>query len=556
MKSIFLTNKRGGYFFLSKPNISQYQGLFFMQDLEMYKFVEDIKLDLDFSDVLFCGSLVKRVSESVSESFYFDNSNEFVYEVLGYTGDINISLDFRGVHEFDDKGRIFKVEKIKEGLKIIYFKYSDDSLSSLVYSKEFFILGDFEFEYFENWKPRVYIYDMDRKTKSDFYVNEGLKIKCKNDLKLVFRFGEDSFKVKKVKSFKSDLDRAFFALDSLKYKGEFEGLFAGFPWFYQFWARDELISLKPYILKKDFKFVKSVILRYLNRINNGLVLNRYPESSLGSVDSLGILFSRIFDCLSVDKNFFSLKELKEIREIIVLALNNLKPRIVDNMLFNDSLETWMDTSNENDFRKGFRVEIQALFLSVYKTLNFINKLLKFDLDKQELVVLKAVKSKLFKDYLRDGFNTRLSAKIRPNVFLAYYFYKDLLSKKEWEVTFDKVISECFLDWGGFSSISKNHELFKNKHTGITNESYHRGDSWFFINNIAAICLFDLNKKKYSKYVSRIEEASLFEMKNLGAIGFCAEISDAKELSSKGCFAQSWSASTLFELVFKTNLKES
>jgi glycogen debranching enzyme len=558
MKSVFLTNKKGGYFFLSNPNVSQYQGLFFMPNnsFETYKLIEDIKLDVNFESILFEGSLVKRISGKTTESFCFNKTNEFSYEVSNYKGDINISLDFRFVHEFDDKGRIFKVEKINEGLKISYFKYLDDSLSSLDHTRDLFILGDFEFEYVENWKPRVYVYDMERKTKSDFYVNEGLKIKCNKNVKLIFKFEEEVNLVDKTISFKDDLSKAFFALDSLKYKGEFEGLFAGLPWFYQFWARDELISLKPYILKKDFDFVKSVIFRHLKRIDNGLVLNRYPESVLGSVDSLGILFSRIYDCLIIDKKVFSLKELKLIRESIVLALNNLKPRIIDNLLYNDELETWMDTSNENDFRKGFRVEIQALFLSVYKTLNLINKLLGFELDKQELVILKTVKAKLFKDYLRDGFNLRLSEKIRPNVFLAYYFYKDLLSKKEWEITFDKVISECFLDWGGFSSISKNHRLFRDSHSGITNESYHRGDSWFFVNNIAAICLFDLNKKKYKKFIDKIVNASLFEMNNLGALGFCAEISSAKELSSKGCFAQSWSAATLFELLMKTNIKES
>ncbi|MFT4311461.1 MAG: amylo-alpha-1,6-glucosidase, partial [Candidatus Woesearchaeota archaeon] len=137
--------------------------------------------------------------------------------------------------------------------------------------------------------------------------------------------------------------------------------------------------------------------------------------------------------------------------------------------------------------------------------------------------------------------------VRPNVFLAYYFNKDILSKAEWERSFDKVIDVCYLSWGGFSSVSKNDSRFKSFHTGMSNESYHNGDSWFFVNNIAAICMFDLNKEKYSKYVNRIFEASLFERDNFGFLGVCAEISNADSLSSKGCFCQAWSEATLFEL---------
>ncbi|MFT4261051.1 MAG: amylo-alpha-1,6-glucosidase [Candidatus Woesearchaeota archaeon] len=551
-KNIFVTARTGSYFSLSKNNFSHYQGLFFMlrDELEEYKVVEDVKLDDEFLNFEYKADKVFRINKNSSEKFYFEDSSSLVYEVKGYSGFVNVSLDFRRVHDFCDKGRIYEFEKVKGGLRVIYNKYSDDSLNELVESRVLFIKGVEDFVYDEVWEEKSYVYDLKRKTRSNFFVNRGLKLKVNESCKFVFLFDEKPLRNRKKVSVKNDLDKAFFALDSLRYDDKFKGLFAGFPWFYQFWARDELISLKPYIIRSDKSFVRSVLFRNFDRIDNGLVKNRYPESDLGSIDSLGWLCTRFFEA----KSFFNNKELKVIREKLVGAINDLEPRIKNELLFNFELETWMDTSNEDDFREGFRVEIQALFLAVFRALNYCNKKLGLDVDSREDKLRKLVKDRLFKDYLRDGFNKRLSNTIRPNVFLAYYVYKDFLSKQEWEVSFDKVISECFLDWGGFSSISKNHRLFKEEYTGITNESYHRGDSWFFVNNIAAICLFDLNKKKYAKYISKIKDASLFEMNESGALGHCAEVSSAKEIRSEGTFAQAWSAATLYELLSCTNEK--
>lgn len=553
MKSLFCKSLTGSYVFLSTPIVSHYQGVFFMlrDELELYKVFDDISLDKDLVDVKYNSLSFKRMfSDSCFDEFEFLDSSTLSYKVRGFEGFISFNLDFRRVHDFCDKGRIFKIEKFDGGIKIFFDKYSDDSLLELVESRSLVILGDnIDFEYSENWRSKNYVYDLERKTHGFFYVNEGLKIKCNGSVDLRFVFDEPvvNKKIKKI-SLRSDLDKSFFAVNNLRYSDKFDGLFAGYPWFYQFWSRDELISLSPYIIKKNKSFVKSVLFRHLNRIKEGLVLNRYPESELGSVDSLGWLCFRIEQSIS----FFTNKELNFIRNKILKSVEDLSPRIKNGLLYNFGNETWMDTSNENDFREGFRVEIQSLFIVVYRLLFLIDKKLGLKSDmktKYEDVKVK-VKSFLFKDFLRDGFNKKLSNTVRPNVFLSYYLTPELLSKKEWEVSFDKVIDECWLDWGGFSSISKNHFLFKEEYTGITNESYHRGDSWFFLNNIAGLCMVRLNKKKYAKYISKIKSASLFEMKSSGAIGYCAEISCAKSLRSLGCFNQAWSAATLFEFLYE------
>jgi glycogen debranching enzyme len=105
-----------------------------------------------------------------------------------------------------------------------------------------------------------------------------------------------------------------------------------------------------------------------------------------------------------------------------------------------------------------------------------------------------------------------------------------------------------MEWGGISSIDKNHPLFCSHYTGQTNESYHRGDCWFFVNNIAAIVLSRLDYDHFKYYIEQIAKASSEEILNNGTIGHHAEVSSAVEMTSDGCTAQLWSSAMFIELM--------
>ncbi|MBW2991816.1 hypothetical protein KY345_01180, partial [Candidatus Woesearchaeota archaeon] len=148
-------------------------------------------------------------------------------------------------------------------------------------------------------------------------------------------------------------------------------------------------------------------------------------------------------------------------------------------------------------------------------------------------------------YLDDG---KDDFTVRPNIFLAAYAYPDILRKEKWLQCFKYIIPELWLDWGGFSTIEKGHKLFTPEYTGEDNKSYHRGDSWFWINNYAAIALNRLGDSKLKPKIDKIIEASCEEILWKGIIGCHGELSSAKELRSEGCWSQLWSNASFIELV--------
>ena len=86
------------------------------------------------------------------------------------------------------------------------------------------------------------------------------------------------------------------------------------------------------------------------------------------------------------------------------------------------------------------------------------------------------------------------------------------------------------------------------YTGENNKSYHRGDSWFWINNLAALVLYKLDKNKFKKYIDKILKASTEEILWKGAISHHAELSSASKLKSQASLMQAWSSAMYVELI--------
>jgi predicted glycogen debranching enzyme len=578
-----LENKKGGYALLGQPDYSHFGGVFFFlpDDWTLFKTIENIFIDAKPQGLRNKFFAVDRYAGATAESFFFFGKT-FYYEVTDYSGSITLDLDMRRVYDNPQLGRSYRLY------------YEQDALIIEYYFKEetFFLVikGASNYTVLDEWLPRHYAYDAKRGSLADRHVYRALRFFCDKKQRLSFTFGTDKHQAlldadnafdewdlmrSRVQQFahsvKTDdsvpLSSAVFALESLvsSFNGNINrtGVFAGFPWFFQFWSRDELISLHGLVLAEKYSLVKDILLRYADNIGvDGRLPNRLPSADLGSADAVGWLWKRLGDFLLHLENkklvweYFSVAELNHLSEQLEYSLRLIQKNYVsEDLVVNGPKETWMDThGGSGDMRAGNRVEVQALTLASLKTLFLLYRLLKKTNGNEfrsfERSLLTAVRKVLVvDDVLADGFSGGLDKTIRPNIFLAYYLCPELLTKKQWIKTFDFVLPALWLDWGGLASISKDNPLFCAEYSGENNKSYHRGDSWYWVNNYAALALFAVDAERYNVYISKIQDASIRDLLWIGVIGQCSEISSATKQSAAGCFAQAWSAASLVELLY-------
>ncbi len=540
-----LTNKIGGYcYFTSKP-ASRYQGVFFNENFRMYKVIEELKLanapsvrELKNNFFNF-----ERKRRKVIENFFIPfHYNSLVYE-LNKEKEIEIILDVRESYKNPEFGRYYEISEEK-GKIIIKYKQENEFECYLVINKN-------EYKKTCNWFLQDYPADRERNSFPDqLYVFSALKIRAR---RLVFSFSfdkkkaiqENDYVLKNLKKLrdaqKENLKRIFVnapkirdtetklaylcALNSLNDLtvsiNNVPGIYAGLPWFFQFWVRDNAISLKALSLIEKGASEK-ILMRLLDRIkSNGKTLNKYPVGDSHSADAPGWIVKRGYE---LDK-----EKLKQKIE----NLKNIKS-------FAASSETWMDSLN----RGGDRIELRAVSLNVYHVLFNLTKNKKY-MNLGNKLKAETKKEFLVNGMLKDGINDET---IRPNIFIAAYVYPELLTRGEWTTCFQNALNRLWLLWGGLSTVDRNNPLFCGKHTGENPMSYHNGDSWFYLNNLAALVLHKINSKKFRQYINRILNASVNEILWKGAVGSHAELSSADKPDSEGCPAQAWSAAMFIELV--------
>jgi len=630
-----LTNNKGGYCsFFNKP-ISRYHGLFYFDEakMSMYRFIENIEVVGSNNVVRLKNNFYffERKRDSVVEFFLMPKHfNALVYE-LNAENEIDLFLDCKNSYDNSDFGRYYDISEEQGCIVIKFIKKIDGNESINNKSEEFTLNLAIKSDkniYAKNdrWVERHYSYDEERGSPPfKRYVYDALRLK---GTKLIFSIStnkndaikeceylfnnleavktkekEDFVKILNKESLKRILKNkkinniikigyvnAHNSLNNLIVDNKSNyGLMAGLPWFFQFWSRDALISLKS-LLEIDRGFAEKVLFDYLNGINDdGRILNligKNTPTDLESADSHGWLFFRcneIFKMLNKNKELInsikiSIKSIKqnksadspkikesnkkfnltikkkesEYRKIIYEIESSLEKSLYgllkchtkNGFELNAPKETWMDTDFENDNRNGSRIEMQALRLHMYKLMFELSQNRKYKV--LENVLKNKVREKFWNENnLYDGLG---DATIRPNVFIAAYVYPELLTKEEWEVCSENALKNLWLNWGGLSSIDKNNPLFTEKSTGEDIRSYHRGDSWFWINNLAALTLNRINNKKFNNEIKKIINASSEEILWKGCIGCHSELSSAKELSSKGCFNQAWSNAMYIEMI--------
>lgn len=577
--NFLLANRIGGYVSLSGSNISKYQGVFFNDGFEKFRAIENIKLPGEIKSVRNKFWCVERERDNNREVFFMPhNRNAFVYE-LDNKSEITLTLDCRKINDFEEFGKEYKITK-KDGKIIINFSKKDCSFSMV-------ILPDaVDYEKIGKWREIEYSYDKSRKSLSKMHVYDALKLRGKN---FIFAFSTDE---------KTALNEAEYVKDNLemlknerieelgRLKSGFmlskeikmaylcaqnslnelvtningtEGIFAGFYWFDQFWSRDELVSLKALMLAKRYKLVKQILFKNLKQIQkDGRLPNRLPATVTKSADSVGWLFKRISDFIEILEKENLLARMITHSEALMIKNAAEKAALLvkdkyskDRLIVNETKDTWMDSVKDGLFsRNGARIEIQALQLGMY---NLMGKLCtrlgdragQKLAEKLEKELAEKVRRKFWNGhYLNDGADDRT---IRPNVFIAYYVYPKLLTRKQWIECFANMLPRLWVDVG-YSSIDTHHQNFQPYHTGEDDKSYHNGDSWYWINCLATLCLFRLGKFRFYKYIQKPVDFAAYDILWHGIPGSASEISSARDHRAFGCFDQAWSNAMFIELV--------
>ncbi len=535
--------------------------------------------------------LVEEVLEleeevSTEEEFFVGLTGGLEYFIDNFYGEVYVDLDVRKADDFGEWGRIYDV-KIKDDNVIVKFSKGEDVLYVI------FRIPNSKIKLLNEWIKKEYSYDKRRGSLSEWYVYRAFKFKVVDYKRVIVGVGfseEEALKEVRLLEFHSDEMKRLKGdfLNNLVKKNDFvkplpekiymsyfyalkgvydlmvkdfsdgvTGFYAGLPWFTQFWARDTLVSLRPLINDGEWKIAKDVLYSYFDNIDDEGVLKVFDGASSGSLDAVFWLVKRFFDLFfAVDEKkklwkFFTEEELRVVYDKLKKVLKGIKKTRWDSAheLVRVSWgETWMDT-----VPRTFPLEIQVMMCELFNGLAVLASVLDDKKEAERFEDLEVLMRSNIRDkYFRNGmlYDEPFEDKVTNNIFLAYYFLPDLFFGEDWERIFDKTISHLWCDWGGFSSLSKKDSRFKGKYTGENNLSYHQGDSWFFVNNIAAISLSDLDYRKYKDFIDNIVRASSDDILMYGFSGFASEISSASEYEPAGCFAQLWSCATFVEMVDK------
>jgi hypothetical protein len=592
--SLLTTNRLGDYLWINSDQsvTSRYQGWFVYLGGEMYKIVDKIQFknteavskienswtESKTGDYKLNKLKIFKEKDKIVETLCLEgNQHSLCYELSGEVNQIDLILDIRksyALPQWDRKYEFFE----KDGCLII--SYSDkDGTSRIFLAIDLDLLSSYKIV--GSWIERENVFDRERQSPPyRQYIYHAININIKSHkirLGAGLSLEEATTNAKNLGSQYKDIPTGFnkgtnnifnateedgniqdnfikhlanYSLGSLVVRGanhDILGLRAGLPWFFQFWSRDEAISIRT-LLKTDHKVGIDIIKLLMGsqeddgRIPN--VRNKelfFPESA-DSVGWLALCLNDLVDQKSISVTSLNVGSWVDdaINKILKYHTNQ------DGLMINGSLETWMDTDHKRDNREGACIEIQALMLQMYSLAYKITNQEKY-LSLEKKLLQKTRKTFWTGDHLKD--NTEKDV-IRPNIFLAYYAYPKILNNKQWINCFNYHLERLWFNWGGLSSIDKNHSSFSPNHTGELPASYHRGDSWFWINNIAAICMQNLNRSIFSDKIEKITKASTEDFLWHRALGYSSELSSAEDFSPNGSMSQAWSVATYIELLNK------
>lgn len=555
-RAFFLRNQLGDFLSLYTQNQTRYQGWFMEDSQGFYKLIENIGVVSPRHDLESVVGITNHAGHYVS--WEYETGLQLTWKLLPDASGLSIflsqlatlrlTLDIRHMYAQPTFGRQYGVKAENGGYTISYF---DSTLSQPLYLH---IRGceqlNLSKEWVERYYPRdaarhsepthLYVYTLGDLRTSQLSIGAGkspeeailLAKRAEYQEVQLTNVGITHTHDTLISQIQVARQASEQALRDLEEPG---GIFAGLPWFHQIWSRDELISSLGFSSSEQ----RELIRQYLGTPLQDGELPTFQGSHSTCADGVGWLCFLIaeygLDRLDRETKVRLLHFLRQAHEGLQ------KSRLASHgLIASGHNATWMDTIG----REGFRLEIQAMYALLLQHLFALSGDPTYE--QEYIQMLGRIRQHFWQNnYLWDGLN---DGSKRPNPFLAYLLQPNLLDEQSWQHCFDIILEATHCPWGGLSSLDHNHPDFEPKTSGENNLSYHNGDSWFFINNLAAIALHRFNPHLYTKTILELLQSSTQEILWQNMVGCPGEISSAEELDSFGCGIQAWSAGTYVALV--------
>ncbi len=500
---IFLKNQSLWFFFSQKAK-SRYFGLFLFFNNQALRILDEIHFEEEIKEIEILSPYEAILYFINNQAYLKLNYNSLVITFASYEN-IKITFDIKNTFQNEPEKRKINIQQFSSCCFIIEEFLENNGLIKIL------VEGDTPFKINNFWQEKIMNFDQKRNSPPyNWYVYDGLYGKIKElNIKIVY----PEIQTKEIKIVKEDNHLLInFLLQRIENLILDNYLPGGFPWFFENWYRDELLSL--FLLKNYLNedFFEKRIKFYLHNLKEIWGENKKSPTIISADTLLLILLLLPQDTFS---HYLNLLEtiFKNWQEKFSL---NLPP-----------FATWMDT-----LERKKALEISALYVKASE---------RFSKFKKEYLTLK------------DDLMTKLKEEIKNkpndiNLIFVYLFLPELFSNKEWVEFFEKLLNKNFLDWGGLSSLSKDDPKFLDEDDGEVAKAYHYGDSWYYLNNLAAFCLQKIDENKFQKEIEKIIFSSLVDLFFDGALGWSSEISSAKERRSEGGLVQLWSMSSLVFLL--------
>jgi len=321
-----------------------------------------------------------------------------------------------------------------------------------------------------------------------------------------------------LKTPENDINETFkwgaFWLKSLIHDSHFgTGLFAGLPWFTEFWARDSFISSIGLMNIGDFETVKKIIQVFIEHGVPGKIdLNESVQTN--SVDTYPLFL------IALDRYAKMSGDLKFFNACKPFVSNLLKSLNISGDLVVDSGFTWMDT-----LKRNMGIEVESLWAEAMRNYDqkiserMINKISNMYWNESE-------------NYFFDSFNEIHMETINPISLLIF----DQTDGKKAEIVLDRIEKEFSTPFGVRTISKKNKEY--------SPSGYHTGAVWGLTTGAAACAMF-----KYDRIDLGIDYLrKMADMTKKYTIGCLPEVINSENGELLGCGLQAWSCAIFITAV--------